>query len=152
MLKDQSATKKVHRSKKLGNPRTDAGKMPQPDLVELFSEAFVREYDPSQPGESATEKWESLRVNMHLTALVTFWKKTLKSCDWFEAKSTELTPVIESKRAAFFEYKPSPSGKNLKNLGLPGARSSKPPGVAQMHTEQSSAKPLIQLLQQATSE
>ena len=152
MLKDQSATKEVHRSKKLGNVRTDVSKMPQPDLVELFSEAFVREYDPSQPGESATEKWESLRVNMHLTALATFWKKTLKSCDWFEAKSTELTPVIESERAATIEYKPYPSGKNLKNLGLPGARSSKPPGVAQMNTEQSSAKPLRQLLQQATSE
>jgi len=77
--------------------------------MEQFAEAFTREYDPSQPGDSATEKWQSMRDNMHRTAPAT----TLKSHDWFEAKSTELTPVIESKRAALIEYKRSPSEKNL---------------------------------------
>ena len=35
--------------------------MSQPDLVEQFAEAFVKEYYPPQPGDSATEKWESLQ-------------------------------------------------------------------------------------------
>ena len=45
----------------------------------------------------------------HRTALAT----TLKSRDWFDAKSTELTPVIESKRSALIECKRSLSAKNL---------------------------------------
>ena len=53
--------KTFHRSKKPGNPRIDVIKMSQPDLVEQFAEAFVKEYDPPQPGDSATEKWESLQ-------------------------------------------------------------------------------------------
>ena len=53
--------KMFHRSKKPGNPRIDVIKMSQPDLVEQFAEAFVKEYNLPQPGDSATEKWESLR-------------------------------------------------------------------------------------------
>ena len=91
--------------------------MSQPDFVEQFAEAFVREYDASQPGDSAPEKWESLRDTMHRTALATFGKKTSKCYDWFEAKSTERTPFIESKHAALAEYKRFHSEKNLQIFG-----------------------------------
>lgn len=105
--------KKFHRTRKQGNPRIDISKMSQLDLVEQFAEAFQKELDASQPGDSATEKWEILRDTMHRTALATFGKRTSKTYDWFEAKSTEMTPVTEAKRAALAEYKRSPSEKNL---------------------------------------
>ena len=56
--------------------------------------------DYSQSGDLATETWNTLRDTMHRTALTIFGKKTSKIHDWFETKSTEMTPVIEAKRAA----------------------------------------------------
>ena len=108
--------KKFHRHKKQGNPRIDTSKMRQPDLVEQFTVDLEGELAASQPRDSATEKWETLRNTMHRTALATFGRKTSKSQDWFEAKSVEMTPVIETKRAAFVEYKRVPSEQNLQIL------------------------------------
>ena len=90
--------------------------MRQPDLVEQFTVDLERELAASQPRDSATEKWETLRDTMHRTALATFGRKTSKSQDWFEAKSIEMTSVIEAKRAAFVEYKRVPSEQNLQIL------------------------------------
>ena len=53
---------------------------------------------------------------MHRIALATFGKNTSKSHDWFKAKSAEMTPITEAKRAALTEYKRSPSEKNLQIL------------------------------------
>ena len=103
--------KKVHRHKKQGNPRIETSKIHQPDLVEQFTVDLEREL-----AASATEEWETLRDTMHRTALATFGRKTSKSQDWFEAKSIEMTPVIEAKRAAFVEYKRVPSKQNLQIL------------------------------------
>ena len=50
---------------------------------------------------------------MHRIALATFVKKPSKTHDWFDAKSTEMRPVIEAKRKALIEYKRSPSERNL---------------------------------------
>ena len=108
--------KRFHRGKKHGNPRIDVSKMCQPDLVEQFAERFESELNTSQTGDTATEKWATLRETMHRTALATFGSKTSKSHDWFEAKSAEMTPVIEAKRAALAEYKRSPSERNLQIL------------------------------------
>ena len=108
--------KKFHRHKKQGNPRIDTSKMRQPDLVEQFTVDLERELAASQPRDSATEKWETLRDIMHRTGLATFGRKTSKSQDWFEAKSIEMTPVIEAKLAAFVEYKRVPSEQNLQIL------------------------------------
>ena len=108
--------KKVHRHKKQGNPRIETSKIHQPDLVEQFTVDLERELAASQPRDSATEEWETLRDTMHRTALATFGRKTSKSQDWFEAKSIEMTPVIEAKRAAFVEYKRVPSKQNLQIL------------------------------------
>ncbi|XP_050710731.1 uncharacterized protein LOC126995286 [Eriocheir sinensis] len=51
-----------------------------------------------------------------VSSLAIFGRKTFRSCDWFDAKSTELTPVIEAKRAALAEYRRSPSEKTLQAL------------------------------------
>ena len=104
--------KRFHRGKKQGNPRIDVTKMSQPDLVEQFAERFENELGISQSGDSATAKWTTLRGTMHRTALATFGKNTSKSHDWLKAKSAEMTPIIEAKRAALTEYKRSPSEKN----------------------------------------
>ena len=108
--------KKFHRAKKLGNPRIDVSKMTQPDLIEQFAEAFEEEYDASQSGDTATEKWETLQDTIHHIALAIFGKKTSKLHDWYEAKSSEMTPVIEAKQAALAKYKQSPTKQNLQTL------------------------------------
>lgn len=48
--------------------------------------------------------------------MASFGKKTSKTHDWFEDKSTEVTPVIEAKRAALARYKWSANEKNLQIL------------------------------------
>ena len=68
------------------------------------------------PKGTATEKWETLRDIIHRTALAIFGKKTSKLHDWFEAKSSEMAPVIEAKRAALAEYERSPTERNLQAL------------------------------------
>ena len=108
--------KRYHRGKKQGYPRIDVSKMSQPDLVEQFARRFESELKTSQTGDSAMEKWATLRDAIHRTALAIFGRKTLKSHYWFEAKSAEMTPVIEAKRAALAEYKRSPSERNLQIL------------------------------------
>lgn len=108
--------KRFHRSRKQGNPRIDVSKMSQPDLTQKFAEALEKKLDATQTGDSAMEKWETLRNIMHCTALATFGKRTTKTHDWFEAKSSVMIPVIEAKRAALAEYKRSPSQRNLQIL------------------------------------
>lgn len=67
--------------------------------------------------DSATEKWATLRDTIHRTALATFGRKTLKTHDWFVAKSAEITPVIEAKRTALDSgVQPLTSEKNLQIL------------------------------------
>ena len=75
-----------------------------------FAEAFEREFGAAQPKDSATEseKWDIL--------LASFGRKTSKTHDWFDAKSTEMRPVIEAKSTALIVYKQSPSERNLQIL------------------------------------
>ncbi|KAJ8047825.1 N-acetylated-alpha-linked acidic dipeptidase 2 [Holothuria leucospilota] len=65
-----------------------------------FAAAFEKRLGTSQPRKSITQKWEELRNNIHRTALAIIGKKTSKSQDWFEAKSSEMVSVIEAKRTA----------------------------------------------------
>ncbi|KAL7879729.1 hypothetical protein SRHO_G00019830 [Serrasalmus rhombeus] len=60
---------------------------------------------------TASESWKYLREAIQKSALAIFGRKTSKNCDWFDAKSAELTPVIEIKRAALSQYKRSLSEK-----------------------------------------
>ena len=108
--------KKFHHAKKPGNLDIDVSKMTQSDLREQFTEAFEKEYDASQSGDTATEKWETLRDTIHHIALSIFGKKTSKLHDWYEAKSSRMTPIIEAKHAALTEYKQSPTEQNLQTL------------------------------------
>ena len=108
--------KKFHHAKKPGNLHIDVSKMTQPDLIEQFAEAFEAEYDASQSGDTAIEMWETLRDTIYCIALAIFGKKTSKSHDWYEAKSSEMTPVIEAKHAALAKYKQSPTKQNLQTL------------------------------------
>jgi len=42
--------------------------------------------------------------------------KVSKTNDWFDAKSREMTPVIDAKRTALVEFKRSPNEKSLQAL------------------------------------
>ena len=110
--------KKFHRTKTKGIPRIDVSKMSQPDLVEQFAQAFEKELGFLQSGDSATEEWEALRDTMYRNALATFGKRSSKSHDWLEAKSTVMTRVIEVRRVALAEYKRTPSERNLPILRI----------------------------------
>ena len=86
--------------------------------MEQFAQTFDKEFGTSQPGDYATEKWDALRDTMYRTAWANFGKKSSKSHDWFEAKSTVMIPVIEVKLAALAEYKRALSERNLQILGI----------------------------------
>ena len=105
--------KTFHCTKTKGIPCIDVSKMSQPDLMEQFAQTFEKESGALQPGDSATEKIEALRDTMYRTALATLGKNSSKSNNWFEDKSTVMTPVIETKRVALAEYKQAPSERNL---------------------------------------
>ena len=92
--------------------------MSQPDLTEQFAQTFEKEFGSLQPCDSVAEKWKALRGTMYGTALATFGKRSSKSHDWFEARSTVMTPVIEAKRAVLGEYKRTPSERNLQFLRI----------------------------------
>ena len=62
-----------------------------------------------------------LCVTLYNTALATFGKRSSKSHDWFEAKSTVMTPVIEAKRGAL-TYKRTPSERSLQTLRIPRSK------------------------------
>ena len=86
--------------------------------MEQFAQTFEKEFGSLQPGDPATEKWEALCDTVYRTALATFGKRSSTSHDWFEAKSSVMTSVIEAKRAALVEYKRTPSERNLQILRI----------------------------------
>lgn len=108
--------KRIHRSKKVGKPRMDTSTMQCPGKVEEFAKSLEDVMSANHSHTSAAEKWDHLREAIQKSAFATFGKKTSKNCDWFEAKSNEMTPVIEAKRAALAEYKRSPNEKSLQAL------------------------------------
>ena len=108
--------KRFHRKKEKGNPRINISMMSQPVLTQKFAEVIKKELSNKETGDSALEKWESLRKTIQTTALATFGKQTTKSHDWFEAKSSAMIPAIEAKRVALMEYKRTPSQNNLQAL------------------------------------
>ncbi|XP_052673517.1 uncharacterized protein LOC128155711 [Crassostrea angulata] len=90
--------------------------MSQPKLTQKFAETFEQELEFIQKGTSTEERWGTLRDIIHSTAMEAFGKRTTKTTDWFEAKSSLMIPAIESKRIALAEYKRTPSQKNLLSL------------------------------------
>lgn len=107
--------KRMFFSKTKGKPRLNTANMQDPALVAQFTDLFEKEYSPPE-SESATDQWEVLKSAMHSCALATFGRKTTKSADWFEAKSKELTPIIDKKRQIQCAYNKLPSKENLRKL------------------------------------
>lgn len=90
--------------------------MQQEAKIEKFAKTFEEAISIKNPQSTASDTWILLRECIHTSALAIFEKKTSQSSDWFDAKSAEITPVIEAERAALAEYKYSPSEKTLKTL------------------------------------
>ncbi|XP_068714290.1 uncharacterized protein [Montipora foliosa] len=108
--------KTLHRAKPQGKPRINTIKMQQEAKIEEFAKTFEEAISTKNPQSTALDTWIHLRECIHTSALAIFGKMTSRSSDWFDAKSAEMTPVIEAKRAALTEYKRSPSEKTLKTL------------------------------------
>ncbi|KAL6458375.1 hypothetical protein MHYP_G00336050 [Metynnis hypsauchen] len=90
--------------------------MQPPGKPEEFTTSFEDALTTEYPCNTASELWNYLHEAIQKSALATFGRKTSKNCDWFDAKSAELTPVIEAKHTALSEYKHSPSEKTLQAL------------------------------------
>ena len=105
-----------HRAKPQGKPRINTIKMQQESKIEEFAKTFEEAISTKNPQSTALDTWIHLRECIHTSALAIFIKKTSRTSDWFDAKSAEMTPVIEAKRAALTEYKRSPSEKTLNTL------------------------------------
>ncbi|XP_076059478.1 uncharacterized protein LOC143036108 [Oratosquilla oratoria] len=108
--------KKLHKSKQKGKPRMNTMGMHLPEKVEEFAKSLQKALSVEHQHCSAAEKWNHLRDTIQKTALATFGKKTSKNNDWFDAKFSEMSPVIDAKRAALSEYKRSPNEKTLQAL------------------------------------
>ncbi|XP_076041799.1 uncharacterized protein LOC143025684 [Oratosquilla oratoria] len=108
--------KKLHKSKQKGKPRMNTTGMHLPEKVEEFAKSLQKALSVEHQHCSAAEKWNHLRDTIQKTALATFGKKASKNNDWFDAKFSEMSPVIDAKRAALAEYKRSPSEKTLQAL------------------------------------
>ncbi|XP_076041841.1 uncharacterized protein LOC143025721 [Oratosquilla oratoria] len=108
--------KKLHKSKQKGKPRMNTMGMHLPEKVEEFAKSLQKALSVEHQHCSAAEKWNHLRDTIQKTALATFGKKTSKNNDWFDAKFSEMSPVIDAKRAALAEYKRSPNEKTLQAL------------------------------------
>ncbi|XP_076033018.1 uncharacterized protein LOC143020479 [Oratosquilla oratoria] len=108
--------KKLHKSKQKGKPRMNIMGMHLPEKVEEFAKSLQKALSVEHQHCSAAEKWDHLRDTNQKTALATFGKKTSKNNDWFDAKFSEMSPVIDAKRAALAEYKRSPNEKTLQAL------------------------------------
>lgn len=46
------------------------------------------ELSVAQSGNLATKKWKAIRETINSKVIATFWRKTLKTTDWFEVKSS----------------------------------------------------------------
>lgn len=87
-----------------------------PEKVKEFAKSLQDALAAEHQNNSASEKWNYLRECIQKTAFATFGRKVSKNNDWFVAKSSEMTLVIDAKRAALVKYKHSPSEKSLQAL------------------------------------
>lgn len=87
-----------------------------PDRVEDFDKSFQDALSADHLHNSASEIWDHFWETIQKTSFTVFGKETSKNSDWFEAKSSEMTLVIEANCYALAEYKHSPSVKSLQAL------------------------------------
>ena len=91
--------KRLHYSKKNGQPKIDTRKTADPTSREEFVECLLKSL-PQEKDQNAEKCWESLRTTIYETAMKVFGRKKHNSADWFDANITELTPLIDAKRHA----------------------------------------------------
>ena len=112
--------KKFYNTKSTGKARINVSLMPQPEHHQRLSETFQNVYKAPAASASATEARNTLRDSVHHAAVDTFGKQKRRSPDWFEAKATQIIPIIEANRSALIRYKQLPTRNNL--LALRTAR------------------------------
>lgn len=93
--------KKLCSSKQKGKPRINTTSMQFPEIVEESAKYLEDVLSEEHQHHSASEKWDRVSEAIQKTALV---------------KSSEMTPVTDTKRVALAEYKRSPSEKSLQAL------------------------------------
>ena len=108
--------KKLHRSKRSGQPRINIAATAVSQLCDAFAKTVKTALENHPPLETAEEKWSLLRDTIHNTALTTFGKIDRKNPDWYDESLPEIQPIINAKREAFMNYKKVPSSKNLTAL------------------------------------
>ena len=107
--------KKFYIGKPKGAPRIETSTMNH-FRAEEFRTEFEKDYNVDEGENTAKGKWQHLQQSIHKAAMKVFGKKTHKTQDWFEAKTSELTPVLDAKRTALKKFKASPCEKNLQIL------------------------------------
>ena len=125
--------KKSHSTNTKGNPRIDVSETSQPDLMEQFAQTFEKEFGTSQPGDSATEKWEALCDTVpHCFGYL--WEEVFKITWLFRSQiNCHDKPSEQSTNALRVRG-------TYRFLELPGARLSRLLGVEQTNTGQDSAR------------
>jgi hypothetical protein len=66
------------------------------ELREQFSKVIEEAFENS-PTDSAQAIWDFIRDAKYKASIYTFWKRTKKNEDWFEAGIDLLDPVIAAK-------------------------------------------------------
>ena len=92
--------KMLQSSKQKGKPRIDTTSMWLPEKIEEFVKSLQDALSEEHQHCSASKKWDHLREVSQKTAFSTFGKKISKHNNWFVAKSSEMIPVVDAKRAA----------------------------------------------------
>ena len=100
---------KLHCFKHLGKPRTDK------NIIQHLEKQC----------NTASRSWNHLHEAIQKSALATFGRRTSKNCDWFEAKSEKLIPVIVTKRASVAETSAHQLRRSSKESDQPGAKYSR---------------------------
>ncbi|KAL8562969.1 hypothetical protein ACOMHN_004661 [Nucella lapillus] len=116
----------MHHNKQDGKPRISPTKMQYPEKVEEFAKSLE--------DALSAEKWDHLRETIQKTAFVTFGRKTSKNRDWFEAKSSEMTPVALGpiqivQRGS--DHRQRPSDGEMGNSSCTVRQDSAPPVITQ---------------------
>ncbi|CAH1277284.1 CYP3A43, partial [Branchiostoma lanceolatum] len=107
--------KRLHHTKKKGQPRIDVSKTSLPNNNQKLLERLEESLNISQT-QDAEHMWESLSKTIHRAAVQTYGKRERKNTDWFEAHISMLEPIIDLKRKALLSYKQNPSSQNLQAL------------------------------------
>ena len=101
--------KKMHRVKPPGKPRINISQTSNHSRLESYISTLNEALAAHPPQGDAQQQWRQLRDSIYGSALLAFGKKTHKTQDWFEANASELSPLLEEKRAALLAHKNNPT-------------------------------------------